>query len=380
MGANLLQLMREVAKMQDKNTKLIPIAYDYLYAGMRVLDDIYNYNGKIVLIRKDDILDEIKLKKLKNFNSERRNIKVKINTYNSLRENKAVSQALQLEKLENDTGYGEVKQSVNSFLVETKYSNKVDETETNNLQKNIVEILNSSDISKIFECINSPYPVDEYLQHHCTNVSLINGIIAQWLKLDVKQAKELILTGMLHDIGKTKVNQDILNAPRKLTSEEFEHIKQHSQFTYELLNSNEAFSENVKLGALYHHERIDGTGYPNRLKGDEIPLYAKITSISDVYDALVSRRCYKNEQSALSVLNMMSKGEVGTFDSFLLSVFLQNMPNKFLNKNVLMNDGTIAKIRFILLNDIEHPVLDIDGEIKQANSEWNCARILTDEN
>ncbi len=365
--------------MEENITKLIPIAIDYLYPGMKVQDDIYNYNGKLVLVRKDDILDERKIQRLRGFNSDRRNIKVKITTYNALRENKAVSQAIQLEMLENETGYTEVKEGINTFLVETKYSKSIDNQETTKLKSNVREVINSSDVSKIFQCVNAPYPADEYLQHHCINVSLINGILGKWLRLDSNQIEELILTGLLHDIGKTQVNQDILNAPRKLTKEEFEHIKKHSEFTYELLKDNELVPENVKLGALYHHEKVDGTGYPHNLLAEQIPFYARVTTISDVYDALVSRRCYKDEKSALSVLAMMYRREITGFDDFYLRVFLQNMPLNFLNKHVLMNDGTIAKIRFIALNDMEHPVLDIDGELRQADDEWKCARVLVEE-
>ncbi len=363
----------------DENTKLIPIAYDYLYDGMTVQDDIYNYNGKIVLLPKGVVLDELKLSRLKRFNSDRRNIKVKINTYNTLRENKAVSQALQLEKLENDTGYGTVKDSVNSFLTQTKYGANIDVKQTNNLTQNITEVLNSSQVEKIFECVNAPHPADAYLQHHSLNVSILNGIMGKWLNLSTQEVQDLILTGLLHDIGKTKVDQEILNAPRKLTAEEYEHIKQHASFSYDLLRDNDLIPERVKLGALYHHERENGQGYPNKLQGDAVPLFAKITAVSDVYDALASRRCYKQEQSALNVLGMMWRGEVGLSNNLYLKVFCQHMPQNFLNKSALMNDGTIAMVRFISITDVEHPVLDIDGEIKQATDEWTCSRILIEE-
>ncbi len=365
--------------VMDEKTKLIPIAYDYLFAGMTVQDDIYNYNGKLILVPKGVILDDLMLNRLKRFNSDRRNIKVKINTYKALRENKAVSQALQLEKLENDTGYGSVKDSVNSFLTQTKYSPELDIKQTNALTQNITEVLSSSQATKIFECVNAPHPADEYLQHHSLNVSLLNGIMGKWLNLDTETVQELILTGLLHDIGKTKVDQDILNAPRKLTAEEYEHIKQHPVFSYELLNSTELIPKNVKLGALFHHEREDGSGYPKKLTGDAVPIHAKITAVSDVYDALASRRCYKQEQSALHVLGMMMRGEVGLCDNIYLKLFCQHMPQNFLNKSALMNDGTIATVRFIPITDVEYPILDIDGEIKQASDEWNCTKILIEE-
>ena len=112
----------------------------------------------------------------------------------------------------------------------------------------------SVDAGEIFQCITVPRPVDEALQRHSLNVALLNGIMGQWLGLDEKDIRSLILTGVLHDIGKTKIPEEILNAPRKLTPEEFEVMKRHPLYSFELLGDD--ISEDVRYAVRWMEKVI----------------------------------------------------------------------------------------------------------------------------
>ncbi len=140
---------------------------------------------------------------------------------------------------------------------------------------------------------------------------------------------ELIsLAAVMHDVGKIAVSDQILNKPVKLSAEEFDIMKTHTVKGAELLSqipqmkSHESYKYAYEI-ARHHHERWDGRGYPDKLKGDEIPISAQIVSIADVYDALVSKRVYKDAFEYDKAVEMIKNGECGTFNPKLLEAFLK---------------------------------------------------------
>ncbi len=127
---------------------------------------------------------------------------------------------------------------------------------------------------------------------------------------------------LLHDIGKCDIPDSILNKKGKLTDEEWEIMKSHTTIGYEKLDSDEELSEDSRLVSLCHHEAFDGSGYPERIKGDTIPLTSRICKVCDVYDALTSKRAYKNEIKPFEALQMMKTKMVSHFDKDLLIQFI----------------------------------------------------------
>lgn len=138
--------------------------------------------------------------------------------------------------------------------------------------------------------------------------------------------KDIHIIGMassLHDVGKISIPEEILNKPGKLTNEEFDLMKTHTTIGAQMLANNETYKEEPLLNyayeiAFWHHERYDGRGYPQGLKGDEIPISAQVVSIADVYDALTSERVYKAAFSHEKAMDMILHGECGTFNPALL--------------------------------------------------------------
>ena len=132
----------------------------------------------------------------------------------------------------------------------------------------------------------------------------------------------------LHDIGKISIPDNILNKPGRFTPEEFEIMKTHSAAGAELISQVEIYKDEplIKIAieiCRWHHERYDGKGYPDGLKGDEIPISAQIVSIADVYDALTSERCYKKAFTHEKALEMILNGECGTFNPLLLDCLME---------------------------------------------------------
>ena len=158
--------------------------------------------------------------------------------------------------------------------------------------------------------------ITELLLHRLLEISSQYPITAE-------QQDNIPLASALHDIGKIGIDEKILNKPGKLTPEEFEVVKTHSMLGAEMLHQLENFNEQPLLQTAYeitrwHHERWDGRGYPDGLKGDEIPISAQLVALADVYDALTSERCYKKAFSHEKAVQMIQNGECGAFNPLLL--------------------------------------------------------------
>ena len=148
------------------------------------------------------------------------------------------------------------------------------------------------------------------------------------------------LASALHDIGKIAIDEKILNKPGRLTPEEFAEVKKHAVYGADMLHRLENFAEEPLLQTAYqiarwHHERWDGRGYPDGLKGDEIPIAAQLVSLADVYDALTSERCYKKAYPHEKAMQMILNGECGAFNPLLLEclVDIQGELQEGLHKN-----------------------------------------------
>jgi HD-GYP domain-containing protein (c-di-GMP phosphodiesterase class II) len=164
---------------------------------------------------------------------------------------------------------------------------------------------------------------DEYTFTHSLNVGTIAALIAKSMNLPKKTLNKVVISGILHDVGKSKLNVDILNAPRKLTLEEFKHIKDHVIYGKNILLENNVTDKEIIDGVLYHHERYDGNGYQSGLINNEIPLFGKLIGIADIYDALTSRRTYKDIWNNYKVVSHIIQNSCKMFDPTIINYFLK---------------------------------------------------------
>ena len=166
--------------------------------------------------------------------------------------------------------------------------------------------------------------IDEYTFLHSVAVGALMINFATQLGFAQKEVLEAGLAGMLHDIGKIAMPLDILNKPGRLTPQEYEVMRAHPERGHELLTRGFTVPEAVLDVCLHHHERIDGSGYPHGLAGDQISRLARMTALCDVYDALTSRRPYKPAEGAADTLSTMYQWE-GHFDVELLAAFIRSL-------------------------------------------------------
>lgn len=166
---------------------------------------------------------------------------------------------------------------------------------------------------------------DAYLMEHSMNVAILLANFGRYLGLDRSVLKELTLGGLLHDVGKIMTPDEVLNKPGKLTDEEFGVMRQHVVHSYDILSNTAGITPTMLEVAANHHERLDGTGYPQRLKGDQLSLYTRMSGIVDVYDAVTADRVYKQGMQPTQAFRILLKGADHHFDRGLVTKFIKCM-------------------------------------------------------
>ena len=161
---------------------------------------------------------------------------------------------------------------------------------------------------------------DSYTKGHSDRVASLSLLLAKDLGLKTSVVKTIVAAALLHDIGKVEISDSILKKPGRLTDEEFDEIKKHPEYGVEMLRGKE-FPWDIKPLILHHHERVNGSGYPMKIKGNEIPLGARVICIADVFEALTSNRCYRDAFSVEKALEIMKSESGTTFDPVLLKSF-----------------------------------------------------------
>lgn len=166
---------------------------------------------------------------------------------------------------------------------------------------------------------------DAYLMEHSMNVAILLANFGRYLGLDRSVLKELTLGGLLHDVGKIMTPDEVLNKPGKLTDEELEVMREHVVHSHDILAATAGITPIMLEVAANHHERIDGTGYPRRLKGDQLSLYTRMSGIVDVYDAVTADRVYKQGMQPTQAFRILLKGVDLHFDADLVTRFIKCM-------------------------------------------------------
>ena len=185
---------------------------------------------------------------------------------------------------------------------------------------------------------------DDYTYMHSVAVCGLMLTLARRLGLNEDMVRELGMAGLLHDLGKSVIPLEVLNKPGKLTDAEFDLVKGHSKAGYEMLLSGGGAGEIPLDVTLHHHEKVDGTGYPDRLSGEAISLYAKMGAVCDVYDAITSNRPYKLGWNPAEALRKMNEWSKGHFDTRVFHAFVKSVGIYPLGSLVRLESGLLAVV------------------------------------
>ncbi|MCT4564571.1 MAG: HD-GYP domain-containing protein [Maledivibacter sp.] len=201
--------------------------------------------------------------------------------------------------------------------------------------------------------------LDDYTLEHSVNVCVLSLIIGINMEIDYDGLMDLGVGAILHDIGKMLIPKEILNKPGKLSAQEYEIIKKHTIYGYELLKQSNKISEVAAEVALSHHERVDGNGYPLGKKVNRISTYSRIVAICDVYDALTSDRSYKKKIESHKALEYICKMVHTQFDNEIVKVFLNCMGIYPVGSLVKLNTNEVGLVVDLNRMDSSKPIVRI---------------------
>jgi len=240
-----------------------------------------------------------------------------IEVKNIIEEEEMVKIVTSIKKVMDEAVFGDKKKRVSGFVP----------LETFKVVQDIVKQL----IESITENPNALYSLTElmgtdmYTYKHSVNVAILSILTARSLKYNRKMTEEIALGALLHDIGKVRVGNDLINKKEKLTKEEFEKIKKHSEYGFELIKRDVVLSSYVKQIVVKHHEKLDGTGYPFGLKEHEIPEYVRIVTLCDIFDAMTNDRVYRRRMPVHKALEIIMTDSVFKLDRSIYRHFVENI-------------------------------------------------------
>ncbi len=342
---------------------IIKILTSQAIPGMVVSDDVYTKDLHLVISKDTTLTDRI-ITRLE---------------FYSITDFSVYSDDSLMEVAKNyveNTFYSEIKRSDTFKRFHKTYRNTV-----NHFKGSIDNLIVSNedvdpdkllaDVSKIlFQCntnielFNMLHCLREYddtTYIHSLNVSLICNILGKWLNFMPEDLEVVTLCGLLHDIGKLLIPNSIISKPAKLTNEEFALIKTHTIRGYNLLKEKNA-DDRIKNVALMHHERCDGSGYPNGLVEHETDPFAKLVAIADVYDAMTCARVYRGPLCPFEVISLFETEGYLKYDTKYLLTFLEGIVQTYINNNVRLSNNMEGEIVLINKFELSRPIVMVGGD------------------
>ena len=225
--------------------------------------------------------------------------------------------------------------------------------------------------------INTLKVSDEYTFKHSVDVAMISMIIGKRHGLSRDEIREIGVAGLLHDMGKSKIPTEILNKPGKLTDEEFALMKRHPYDGYQILKDRGGFSNAVLAGVLQHHEKINAGGYPMGLSKDQIHLFGRLIAVADIFDALVTKRPYKDafpmREAVEMIMSMTGELDISCINSFLGSVICYPVDSV-----VELSNGQLCKVvANVPMYPLRPRVVAIEtGEVYDLANDLKCANLI----
>ena len=198
------------------------------------------------------------------------------------------------------------------------------------------------------------------IYEHSVNVAMLATTCGIGLGLDNEDLQELCASAMLHDIGKSGISKEILDKPGKLTPEERAIINTHPEIGYNMMYDNPVVTSRTRMGILLHHENWDGSGYPRALKGQQIPLFARIIHAADVYDALCQKRAYKEDYDPKECVEYLMANGGTMFDVDVIENFIRYLAIYPVGTDVMLSTGQKARVLKNRAKSILRPVVMLE--------------------
>lgn len=258
---------------------------------------------------------------------------------------------------------------------------KVDITKVRGIMIPLIEKV-LEDRSYIFD-LNSYSNPKDYLYHHCIATGLISSIMTQKLGYERGIAIQMAIAGMLADSGMAKIPLRIREKKEALTQYEFTEVRKHAYYSYLMVKDLSALKDTMKLAVYQHHERLDGSGYPNGDKMGEISIFSQIIAVADVFHAMTSERFYRSKQSPFKVIEMIKESEFGKFDIQVVQVLIDIVVDLPIGTKIELSNLERGEVMFINKYAPTRPLVKLSnsGEIVDLSitRSFYISRVITKE-
>ena len=319
-------------EVMEKSRKIIEQQVDFVMPGMEVARDVCADDGKILMNEKT-LLTKNSIKNLKNWKIS------KISIFEEVSINPITDPKVQQFINDYNQSVTVVQKAFDSLRTTQEVRLDLLTQTADTITQNISETGNIVD-----QLYNLPEQCDDATYHHSVNVSVIAALIATWLNYPPDIVNAISLTGLMHDVGKSQLPKHLLNSKQPLLPQEYEHYKQHTLFGQQLVSGIPGLAQSVIAGIAEHHEREDGSGYPNGLLGEDIHPYAKIVAIADLYDEALTIN--RNNSPAFTPYTSLEnlRAELYRLEPKACLTFINNMTDYLSNNQVALTNGAQGRV------------------------------------
>lgn len=218
---------------------------------------------------------------------------------------------------------------------------------------------NPLDLLDMLHCMRG---YDDLTFIHSLNVGILSHMIAKAAIRNIsdEDLQVITLAGMLHDVGKLMIPEEYITKRGKLTDEEYQEVKKHTLHGYNIIKKQKDLDSRIAQVALFHHERCDGTGYPQGVSMRKIPKFARIVAIADVYDAMTCDRVYRQGVCPFEVIELFEKKELVAYDPAFMLPFLNKVVTSYLHSKVVLSSGDRGEVIMINQDNLSRPVVLLD--------------------
>jgi len=303
--------------------------------GMILAADVLSNSGRIILTQQT-VLTEIMLRSLRAWSIS------SIDIYHE----DLLPESFQTELL--DEKYGDMLQVIEHSFVTMRFCKELPLAEMKEIA--VGNVLAMTEKVGVLQYLQSMRRTGEYTLHHSINVSVLCGVIGKWMGYQGEDLQDLVFAGLLHDVGKTQVSEALINKPERLNPAEMAEMKRHSKLGTELIKRSGVTSTHLLDAVCQHHERMDGSGYPDGITEKFIHPYARIIAIADLYDAVTAQRPYQKKNTPFAAARIIAEERFGRLDTETATTFLEHIRDHFVGTQVLLTDGQQAEV-ILLGND-----------------------------
>lgn len=253
--------------------------------------------------------------------------------------------------------HSEAQDLVNSFMKSAKLGTPVDVAPIHKLAAGLQSSVSRN--ANALGCLGRIREKDNYLLEHSVNLSVLMTVFGQYRKLSADIMHQIVVGALLHDLGKILTPDEVLHKPGRLSPAEFNVMKLHARHSRDILAATEGIGELTVITAAQHHERMDGTGYPEGLKGDEISVYGRMVAIADVYDAITADRVYHKGMTPTQGLKKLLEWSGHHLDAQLVKQFIHCIGLYPVGSLVLLDSGRLGVVVEINEADQRLPVVRV---------------------